>query len=150
MNECRRVEPLLAERATGDLAPPDAAQLDAHLAQCPRCRGELTAYQETFALARSPTAGSELPAGFAAAALAAWKRRGRRGMAVLAVGSTALAVAASAAIVFGPSLHAQRPPPHAVPELVASSDEADEAGQDGEDLTVEELALAAFDEAGQP
>jgi len=54
MSSCGQFDPLIAERAAGDLAPDDDARLDAHLAGCERCRAELAAYQQALGLARLP------------------------------------------------------------------------------------------------
>jgi anti-sigma factor RsiW len=54
MTTCIDLDPLLAERASGELDPADAVRLDAHLATCDRCRAELAAYQQALGLARLP------------------------------------------------------------------------------------------------
>jgi anti-sigma factor RsiW len=59
MTACRDLEPLLVERASGDLAQADAADLDAHLAGCAACRAEAAALEETLSLARLPPPGDE-------------------------------------------------------------------------------------------
>jgi anti-sigma factor RsiW len=38
MSECRELEPLLAAYVDGEVAPPDAAHVQAHLSSCPPCR----------------------------------------------------------------------------------------------------------------
>ncbi len=99
MTACPAYEALVLDRASGDLAPGDAARLDAHLETCPACRAELAAYAETLALARLPGPSAEeraALAGLADRALATLRAAERRqGL----VRRTTFAVAAAAAAV---------------------------------------------------
>jgi hypothetical protein len=54
VNPCVELGGLLAERASGDLAPEDQARLDAHLPICERCRTELASYEDALDLMRVP------------------------------------------------------------------------------------------------
>jgi anti-sigma factor RsiW len=174
MIACREIEPLLAERASGDLAPGDEARLEAHLGGCPGCRRELAAYRQAIDLARVP---ADVEAGRAFAALvvstlAAWKRRRRWRSRSLAAG-LGLAVAAAAALAFAPTLSGRGQRPRVVEVADTSASQADtsewEADVDSalaasdaldaegwypasatygsSDDQAEDAALAAFDEA---
>jgi anti-sigma factor RsiW len=54
MTACRDVEPLLLDRAAGDLDPAGAERLDQHLAGCAACRAEAAALDRTLSLVRLP------------------------------------------------------------------------------------------------
>ena len=41
--ECTAADTLIAQRVDGEMAPADARALDAHLAGCPACAGQLAA-----------------------------------------------------------------------------------------------------------
>jgi hypothetical protein len=110
------MDALIAERASGDLDPADAQVLEAHLPRCARCRAELAAYEETFALVqldvrldappRLPLASGDAAEGqvpgralrpesdVAAATLAEWRLLQRRRRTVLALCSGFAAAAA--------------------------------------------------------
>ncbi len=151
MNPCVELDGLLAERASGDLAPEDQARLDAHLPGCERCRADLVRYQDAFRLIRVPESpasrdagvpspsprGAGSGAGRAATAwmrgqpdlalptLAAWKRHRRRRTTSLALGTGLLSVAAAAALALAPGLFAKRAPhalESAAPAAVSESD----------------------------
>ncbi len=53
MTTCAELDGLLTERASGPLAPEDAARLEVHLASCRRCAEALLAYEETLELLRT-------------------------------------------------------------------------------------------------
>lgn len=111
---CREVEPLLAERAAGDLAAPDAARLDVHLACCAACRAEAAAYADALALARlpEPTAAERAAlAGVGDRALATLRAEDR-GRASFRRLSVAVGVAAAAAgFLLAPAAFRDRRPP---------------------------------------
>ncbi|MCK7482752.1 MAG: sigma-70 family RNA polymerase sigma factor [Candidatus Moduliflexus flocculans] len=54
MTACRDVEPLLLDRAAGDLAADATARLEEHLAGCAACRAEAAALDRTLTLVRLP------------------------------------------------------------------------------------------------
>ena len=157
MTECRRLEPLLAERASGPLSSCDEVVLAGHLARCAPCRADLAAYREALALAQlppraRPTRSAGLP-DLASVTLAAWKRRGRRRprASLLVAGFAAASVAAGIALT-PVVLSRPRTSPAAAaaaawePEvdaaLAASGVEVPDA-----DLSPDDVALAALDEA---
>jgi RNA polymerase sigma-70 factor (ECF subfamily) len=166
---CRDIEPLLAERASGDLAPGDEARVEAHLVGCPRCRDELAAYSQALDLARMPadgTYGSAL-AGLDASTLVAWKGRCRRRATAFALGGGLAAAAAAAVLALSPAYFHRGQRSTAVP-AVASAWEPDvdsalaaagvldtegwytaSAYYGSSDDSAEDVVLAAFDEAVQ-
>jgi len=97
---CRELEPLLAERAAGDLAPADAARLDAHLAGCARCRAEAAAFEQALGLARLPPPddAERLAAAPLRAGALADIRRAERRRTFARAAATGFAVAAAAAL----------------------------------------------------
>jgi anti-sigma factor RsiW len=172
MNACRQLDGLLAEYASGPVEPEEAARLEAHLAGCARCRAELAAYQETFALARLPppspaAAGDALgePAGLARSTWARWSRRSQRHGRT--AGFLLGAAAAAALLALVPVLRGDRTPrapvmqapvPAAHTERAAPATETASAAAEGagatatgddqdEELTAEGIALAAYDAA---
>ena len=50
---CRETTEFLLEYLSGDLATPQRAVFDAHLAVCPDCRNYLDSYRKTVALSRA-------------------------------------------------------------------------------------------------
>lgn len=58
MRPCPDREELLLARASGTLDARGGAALDAHLASCEGCRGELAALESTLAAARLPPPGA--------------------------------------------------------------------------------------------
>ncbi|OFX22611.1 MAG: hypothetical protein A2V77_19115 [Anaeromyxobacter sp. RBG_16_69_14] len=186
MNPCVELDGLLAERASGDLAPEDQARLDAHLPSCERCRAELASYEAALDLMRMPKGSacrdagvpSPLPCGvgrgpgrgaptergrehldLALSTLAAWKRHRSR-TARLALGAGVLSVAAAAALALAPGLFEKRVPhalESAAPAAAAEPDVGESVEtsalarrQDDEEITSEDVALAALDAAEQP
>ena len=170
MTACRDIEPLLAERASGDLAPGDEARVEAHLGGCTRCRGELAAYAQALDLARMPADGSygSALAGLEASTLTAWKGRRRRRAAALAFGGGLAAAAAAALLALSPALfHGGRRPAAAsgaaasawepdVDSALAAAGVLDTEGwyaasayYGSSDDSAEDVVLAAFDEAVQ-
>jgi anti-sigma factor RsiW len=175
MNPCVELDGLLAERASGDLAPEDQARLDAHLPSCERCRAELASYHDALSLMRAPESSayrdarvpSTSPRGagmrehpdLALSTLAAWKRHRRRRTAGLMLGAGLLSVAAAAALALAPGLFAKRAPntleaaaPAAVsePDVDESVEASALAWRQDEEITSEDVALAALDAAEQP
>jgi anti-sigma factor RsiW len=166
---CRDIEPLLAERASGDLTPGDEARLEVHLGGCSRCRGELAAYARAIDLARVPVDDryDRALAALDVSTLAAWKRRRRRRAGALALGASLAAAAAAALLALSPALSQRAQRPAAVAEawepdvdsaLSASGVLDSESwyaastpyGSYGSsDDPAEAVVLAAFDEAAQ-
>ncbi len=171
MTACPDIDPLLAERASGDLPSDDAARLEAHLDGCPRCRREMSAYAELFERARMPERSPlERAIGdLGPPILAAWKRRHRRRVAGFALGAGVAAAAAAAAIALFPAFAHRGLRPAAPEAAVASSSSSWEPDVDGALAvadalaggnsyaagttdgtyaeTTEDVVLAAFDEA---
>ncbi len=58
MTACREFEPLLLDRAAGDLDAARGEVLDRHLAGCAACRAEAEAYGQVIGLARLPAPGA--------------------------------------------------------------------------------------------
>ncbi|HTP24615.1 MAG TPA: zf-HC2 domain-containing protein [Anaeromyxobacteraceae bacterium] len=165
------MDALLAERASGDLTPLEAARVNAHLAECPHCRDEVAAYERAFALVRVPgSAGVGQPgeegagAGLVQSTLAAWKAR-RRLRIRLALGGLA-ALAAALALSIAPALLAKKLTPNvheAAPvaaawdadgtlSAVAYADLEDQARSSDEtaNATTADVALAALDATQVP
>jgi len=102
MTACHDVEPLLLDRAAGDLDADGAARLDEHLAGCAACRVEAAALDRTLALVRLPPpdaaeqaalsglADSVRAARDAAARRRAWPARFGAGLAVAAAAAAFL------------------------------------------------------------
>lgn len=59
MPACNHFDALCAERASGSLDATDTLWLDAHLANCERCRTALAEYAQLFGLARLPPTSDE-------------------------------------------------------------------------------------------
>ncbi len=166
MKPCDEMDGLLAERALGGLALEDQALLDAHLPGCQRCRAGLASYEVTFGLMReaqsgpSPSSAASLPergsSDLASSTLAVWARRRRRRVAGLVLGAGFLPVAATLALALAPSLFARRAAPPAPETAPAAVWEPDVDGaveatlQQGEEITSEDVALAALDAAEPP
>jgi anti-sigma factor RsiW len=129
VNPCPEFEPLLAERATGDLGPAERARLDAHLAGCAACAADLAATERALDLARLPPVSAEERAavtGLARGVAAAYDRAARRRSVVRRAAAGAVALAAAVAAVLVPVV-ATRHPPRAVP---TASDAAASAAPD--------------------
>ncbi len=173
MTACVEVEALLAERASGELAPEEAARLEEHLPGCSRCRAELAAYEDVFALAKIPASvgplpleggesgrGSRAPKDLATSTLAAWKLRQRQRKTALALGAGFMAAAAAALFALSPALLSPRTQ-HAQPAtavatawepdvdgVVEASAVLDSASSDTSDsISTEDAVLAALDAA---
>jgi anti-sigma factor RsiW len=188
MKTCVELDGLLAERASGDLAPEDQARLDAHLPGCERCRAELASYEDALGLMRVPESSASRGAGvpppsprgagrgaptergrehpdLAHSTLAAWKRHRRRRTTGLALGAglLSMAAAAAAALALAPGLFAKRAPhalesaapvaisePDSEPDVYESVEASALAMRQDEEITSEDVALAALDAAEQP
>ncbi|KUK41674.1 MAG: Putative transmembrane anti-sigma factor [Clostridia bacterium 62_21] len=102
---CVEARELFSARLDGELAPHEAAALEAHLAACAACRAELAAWEELSGQVRALAADMRAPEGFArrvAARLPA-ERRGR--LARLGDGlRRGLAVAAAFGVILAGSL----------------------------------------------
>lgn len=167
---CAEWEPLLLDRAAGELDAAGDLRLDEHLASCAACRAESAALGEALALAELPPASEaerRALAGADRAALATWKRSAGRRRSVGAA-AAALAVAAAALVfVASPGLFRRAPPVEApvaawqVPDLEeawsaaavadaapASDDTADRTDDAGSDDTLyAELEEIELDDA---
>ena len=96
---CAEMKKLLAERASGPLEASEAAVLDGHLAQCPRCRADAAQWEGLFALValapptlREEAGMRDLPAR-ALVALRARERQTRRTRFVSAAAGLLIAAA---------------------------------------------------------
>ncbi len=150
-NLCQELEPLLAERAAGDIAPDDAARLDAHLEACERCRQELAAYRETLHLVRLPPDPGRPPA-LDVATFANFQRGRRRRVTGLTIGAGFGAAVVAASVVLAPALLTLRSLPaqkSGATDPGASVTYASAAGTStsSDEVTPEDAVLAAFDEA---
>lgn len=155
---CTDLGVLLAARAAGDLAPEEAALLDAHLPGCTRCRAELATCEEVLTLARVTKAAPVL-GDLAPATLARWKVHRRPRVMIFALGGGLAAVAAVALLVVasGVSFHrADRSPgPATLAAWDTDVDSIDEAEAeldlyvgseiDGAEDTTSAVVLAAED-----
>jgi len=120
---CPELEPLLLDRAAGELGEADTARLERHLAGCPGCRAEADAVSLALSLAALPPASAaERAAAGQGAREALQRHRAGRSQRRFA-GRMALAVAASAAFALAVpwyllSRHAPVGPPVAPPAAV--------------------------------
>ncbi len=109
---CAAWEPLLLDRAAGELDAEAGHRLEEHLASCAACRAEAAALSETLALAELPAvsdAERSAMQGAQRAALATWKRSAERRR-TFGAAAAALAVAAAAlAFVASPGLFRRAP-----------------------------------------
>jgi len=119
VSSCHEFDALIAEQASGELAPTDRARLDVHLAACPRCQDELAACEGVLELARIRE-----PAPLPDARAAWWRdldlrrsvlgrlRMRRRRSRIALFGSLSMAAAASFVVAValhqGPSAHPTR------------------------------------------
>src|SRR5450432_3569466 len=102
MGGCAEMETLLAERASGPLAAPEAAVLERHFVNCARCRAAASRWEGLFSLvALSPPKLKEEAAmrDFPQRTLLAWQRRERRWRRVPQVAASALVAAAAVLLV---------------------------------------------------
>jgi anti-sigma factor RsiW len=168
VNPCVELDGLLAERASGELAPEDQARLDAHLPSCERCRAELAGYEDALDLmrvpggstsrdtvapspspraeGRGPGTGAPTERGrehpdLALSTLAAWGRYRRRRIAGLALGAGLLSMAAAAALALAPGLFAKRVP-HALETAAPGAVSEPDLAVSEPDLAVSEPDLA--------
>ena len=119
---CPELEPLLLDRAAGELGEADTARLDRHLAGCPGCRAEADAVSLALSLAALPpaSAAERAAAGQGAREALSRHRAGRRQRRF--AGRVALAVAASAAFALAvPWYLLSRHSPVAPPATVAAA-----------------------------
>ncbi len=123
---CPDVEPLLLDRAAGELGEADADRLERHLAGCPGCRAEADAVGLALSLAALPpaSAAERVAAGQGAREALLRHRAGRRQRRF--AGRVALAVAASAAFALAVpwyllSRHSPVGPPVAPPAAVETA-----------------------------
>jgi anti-sigma factor RsiW len=151
MSACAEYEPLLIERLAGELAPADAARLEAHLAggaagtACAACRAEAAAFGEALELVRLPPVTEPerralvgLGGVLEREARAAARRRAwpARVAAVVAVAAASIAFLVAPAFTRrGPTVEAppitvawQAPDPDALLETAAAALGATEAG----------------------
>jgi len=120
---CPELEPLLLDRAAGELGEADTARLERHLAGCPGCRAEADAVSLALSLAALPPASAAERAAAGQGAREALLRHRAGRMQRRFAGRMALAVAASAAFALAVpwyllSRHAPVGPPVAPPASV--------------------------------
>jgi predicted anti-sigma-YlaC factor YlaD len=111
---CDPIKRMLVSFADEELAPADARRVEAHLAECPRCRAELRLLVDSLQLARS--VWEELAAAPGEKTPAATRRIGRPtnvrwSAAVAFAGACAVVAALFLAILFGPWHQNQSLPP---------------------------------------
>jgi predicted anti-sigma-YlaC factor YlaD len=119
---CPVYEPLLLDRAAGELGPADTARLERHLDGCPACRTEADAVALALSLAALPPVppAERVALGQGAREALARHRAGRRERRF--AGGVVLAVAASAAFALAvPWFLLSRQAPVARPAAVAAS-----------------------------
>jgi anti-sigma factor RsiW len=99
MTACREFEPLLLDRAAGDLSPDRAEALDLHLAGCEACRAEAEAYGQVLSLASlpAPSAAERAALGGLADSVRLARAQGARRLGWPARFAAGLAAAAAAA-----------------------------------------------------
>jgi anti-sigma factor RsiW len=140
---CREHEPLVAARIAGDISAGDAARLEAHLAGCPACRGEVAGCEAALDAARLPPVSDEERRAFADLAPALLAEQPRRAARRTATRWFAVGLAAAAAAVLAISAPALLrrtpaplpPPAGALAQLDGVGQQRGAAGQ--EDLVVE-------------
>jgi anti-sigma factor RsiW len=177
MSACAELEGLLAERASGPIAPEDEARVAEHLAACPACLKVFEEYRQVFGFVamearpltpapvspRAPSPARRGPEGapsLAPGTLRAWRQRRQRRVTAIALGAGFGAAAAAAALVLAPAFLSSRAPPPALvaaswePDVDAALDVGDGAegtasavDADDEEVTAADVALAAYDEA---
>ena len=107
MTTCQELAPLLSLRATGALAPDEAARVEAHLHACAACRAEAAAEEDALNLAKLPPP-SELErratATLASDALARLRRTDARAAAWKRGGAAFAAAAALLLVVMAPAV----------------------------------------------
>jgi hypothetical protein len=156
---CREMAPLLAERASGPLAPADEARVAGHLDGCASCRARAERLAAVLDLARAPSASAaeerlarDLPGRVVAAARRRPERRFGLGLG-LGLGLASAAALAVAVVIPGrPGGRAAAP---AAATLAAAGTAAGpageagvEAGEAGSDAAeVDEVAAAAAEAA---
>jgi len=161
MNACHEMDGLLAERASGEMAAEDAERLDAHLTGCERCRNELRAYQETFALAR-PEAPETRVGDLEVSTFSAYQRRRRRRVTGFTIGAGFVAAAVAASVLIAPAFFTLRSLPRQSQIAMTGLTSDASAGVSGQSATTstqlalgsdtsdevapEDAALAALDE----
>jgi predicted anti-sigma-YlaC factor YlaD len=156
MSACPEMEAFLAERASGEIPAEDAARVAAHLEGCAACRDELSAWEETFSMARLPPAEARTT-DLDVSTFTAFQRRRRRRVTGLTLGAGFVAAAVAAGVVLAPALLTLRSlpqQPHAAAIAAAAAhavtDDAartrSTAGSASEELAPEDVALAALDE----
>ncbi len=141
---CPAYEPLLLDRAAGELGPADATRLERHLDGCPACRAEADAVALALSLAALPPVppAERVAVGQGAREALARHRAGRRERRF--AGGVALAVAASAAFALAvPWFLLSRQAPVAPPAARAAV--AASAGWELPDLDAAWDAAAAAD-----
>jgi RNA polymerase sigma-70 factor (ECF subfamily) len=58
---CPDILPILSQYLEGDIGPAQCAEMDRHVAQCPRCRARCTSLRSTLALCRKSAEGGTVP-----------------------------------------------------------------------------------------
>ena len=102
---CVEARQLFSPRLDGELAPHEAAALEAHLAACAACRAELAAWEELSAQVRGLAAEVQAPAGFVGRVAARLPAERKSLLARLGEGfRRGLAVAAAFGVILAGSL----------------------------------------------
>jgi anti-sigma factor RsiW len=112
MKPCEDYLPLLSEQASGEIAGPDAARLDAHLAGCAACRAEAEALTSLLSMATLPPPGEAERAalhGLAESVRLEQRRAELRLRAPLRYAAALLAVAAAVAFLVAPAFTRRAP-----------------------------------------
>ncbi|HET9595826.1 MAG TPA: zf-HC2 domain-containing protein [Anaeromyxobacteraceae bacterium] len=160
MSACAELEGLLAERASGPIAPEDEARVAEHLAACAGCARVYEEYRRVFGLvsiadgpltpALSPLSRGEgvregRGESIARSTLRAFRQRRQRRVTAIALAAGFGAAAAAAALVLAPAFVARAPRPAAV---VASSWEPDVDAALSASGTSDDVAAPADDGDG--
>jgi RNA polymerase sigma-70 factor (ECF subfamily) len=58
---CPDVVPILSQYLEGEISSAQCAEMDRHVAQCPRCRARCDSLRSTLALCRSSARGGSVP-----------------------------------------------------------------------------------------
>jgi anti-sigma factor RsiW len=142
MSPCPDFEPLLLDRAAGDLAPADEIRLGAHLAVCAACRTEGEALSAALSMATlPPVAEAERAAltGLAESVRLEQRRAELRLRPPLRYAAALLAVAAAVAFLVAPAF-TRRSPGLPVAALAAAAPSEWEAPDQDEVWTAVDLA----------
>jgi anti-sigma factor RsiW len=151
MKPCPEFEPLLLDRAAGDLSAAGQARLEVHLTDCAACRAEGEALAATLSMAALPPVSEAERAaltGLAESVRLEQRRAELRAGRPIRYAAALLAVAAAAAFLVAPAFTRRGPTlPAAEPALAAVQDweapDADEVWTASE-LATDDGAAAAM------